>query len=185
MSLADDIDAIRFSPVRLTQGYDMDEVDRFLEEVRGAVSGPDAAARALELLPRVRSVRFTPVRVSEGYDMDDVDGFLDTVVLEGLEQTAAGGGGVPSCEYLVHVLSVPPFPRGRVGTVYAMADVDDLVSRATAALETADDEEERRRAALGVLEQARPRTLGGLAAGYRTGPVDERLSRVANLLRTS
>ncbi|GEM_PF-6433993 len=183
MPLADDIDAIRFSPVRLTQGYDMDEVDGFLAKVRDAASGPDAGDRAGAMLPRVRSVRFTPVRVTEGYDMDEVDRFLDTVVLEGLERIVADEGDAMSREYIEHVLTVPDFPRGRLGTVYAIADVDDLVARTTAALGTSDDPEVSHRAALAVLEQARPRTLGGLAEGYRTKPGDERLSHVAELLR--
>lgn len=66
----------RFTPVRLREGYDMGEVDRFLDRLEKAVeTGTDTA-------PAVAAARFTPVRLREGYDMRDVDDFLEEIVAE-------------------------------------------------------------------------------------------------------
>jgi DivIVA domain-containing protein len=81
----------RFTPVRLREGYDMGEVDQFLDRL---VAGLE---HAQPLAPLVESARFTPVRLREGYDMGEVDRFLDEVVAA---QQAAGSTGVP----------VPPAP---------------------------------------------------------------------------
>ncbi|MBE1876210.1 DivIVA domain-containing protein [Myceligenerans pegani] len=66
----------RFSGTRLREGYDVAEVDAFLDRLAGAVraEGEHRAARAAAL---VDDARFRVVRFREGYDIAEVDGFLD------------------------------------------------------------------------------------------------------------
>lgn len=79
-SLTDRITSVRFTAVR-RDAYDMDEVDRFLDELAAAV-------RAREPIGGLVSrARFTPARFRAGYDMAEVDVFLDDVV-----HAAAGTG---------------------------------------------------------------------------------------------
>ena len=82
MSLRDQITNVRFTPVRLREGYDMGEVDQFLDELAAA------SDRGEPLRPMVDRARFTPVRLREGYDMGDVDAFL--------EQMASAPAGAPT-----------------------------------------------------------------------------------------
>ncbi len=70
------IHGVRFTPVRLRQGYEMDGVDTLLDELADAV----AMGRAVG--PLVQAARFVPVRMREGYDMGEVDAFLAGVVAE-------------------------------------------------------------------------------------------------------
>lgn len=44
--LADDVRAVRFSPVRLREGYDMREVDLFLDDVEAELRRHEAARAA-------------------------------------------------------------------------------------------------------------------------------------------
>ena len=72
---------VRFTLVRLRPGYDMGEVDDFLDRVAAtARSGGDV--RGL-----LAGARFGSTRWREGYAVDDVDGFLDRL------RAALGGHG--------------------------------------------------------------------------------------------
>lgn len=62
-----------FHPVRGTAGYDMKQVDDFLEGLVVAVR----QGRSVDALIDV--VRFMPTRFREGYDMAEVDGFLEEI----------------------------------------------------------------------------------------------------------
>lgn len=55
------------------EGYDIDEVDTFLDHVEARLTGRPDVALADEIL----AVRFTPVRIRTGYDVGDVDAVLD------------------------------------------------------------------------------------------------------------
>lgn len=72
MVSVDDIRNKTFQTVRFREGYDVDEVDDFLDEVidRMKAGNPMTAA---ELAART----FQTVRFKEGYDVAEVDGFLD------------------------------------------------------------------------------------------------------------
>jgi len=79
--LAKDVAQKRFRPTTWREGYDTDEVDAFLDEVRATLtaagegrSGPRVTAEA------VVATRFTPTRFRGGYDQDEVDDFLDEIV---------------------------------------------------------------------------------------------------------
>src|SRR5512141_2684286 len=85
----EDVSNKLFTPVRLREGYDMGEVDQFLDEA-GAAIGASAEARVEKRAGRpfemplfgsetVQNKQFTPVRLREGYDMGEVDQFLDEI----------------------------------------------------------------------------------------------------------
>jgi DivIVA domain-containing protein len=64
-----------FTPVRLREGYDVVEVDAFVDRLMATVNGlpVDKPVTARE----IRRVQFAPVRVREGYDVVEVDEFLE------------------------------------------------------------------------------------------------------------
>ncbi|MEI8411010.1 MULTISPECIES: DivIVA domain-containing protein [unclassified Kribbella] len=64
-----------FSMVRLQDGYDVEEVDIFVDRVMATVNGQpvDGPVTARE----IQNVQFTPVRFREGYDVLEVDQFLE------------------------------------------------------------------------------------------------------------
>ncbi|WP_405060439.1 DivIVA domain-containing protein [Kribbella sp. NBC_01505] len=65
-----------FTRVRWREGYDMAEVDAFLERLLATVEG-----RYVEqpvTADEIREVSFTPVRLTHGYSVDEVDVFLDS-----------------------------------------------------------------------------------------------------------
>ena len=74
MLSADDFDQIEFGPPsRRQQGYDTNDVDRFLVVLRAAIAaGPDAALRPAD----VRRVRFATTAWGTGYNQLEVDDFL-------------------------------------------------------------------------------------------------------------
>jgi DivIVA domain-containing protein len=74
----------RFSTTRLRPGYDMEEVDAFLDEIRDTFLG----IREPLLAPdEIRAKQFSTTRLRPGYDMEEVDAFLDEAEL----RLAAGG----------------------------------------------------------------------------------------------
>ena len=67
-----------FTVVRWREGYQIDEVDAFLDDIeprvaRGAASG---------LVDEILHVTFGPVRIKRGYDMDEVDHYLDALAVQ-------------------------------------------------------------------------------------------------------
>ena len=65
------VERVRFTPVRLREGYDMADVDSLLDRV------VEAAERGEQVAPLIDGAHFTPVRMREGYDMAEVDQFLE------------------------------------------------------------------------------------------------------------
>ena len=85
----------RFRPVRFGEGYDMQEVDDFIDRIEHALHTGDGSVTADQILQQ----RFTRTRFSEGYAMDDVDRYLDRVPLPQLQAGSAGpalSGPAPS-----------------------------------------------------------------------------------------
>lgn len=69
--LAQLVEDATFGVVRFAAGYEISEVDRFLDEVVStALSGADVRNLLVE-------VTFTPTRWRSGYAMEQVDDFLD------------------------------------------------------------------------------------------------------------
>lgn len=72
---------VRFKTVRLTEGYDEDEVDAFLDRVLLALVEPADGPQRLSA-DEVRNSLFSTTRLREGYDMVEVDSFLDRIEAE-------------------------------------------------------------------------------------------------------
>jgi DivIVA domain-containing protein len=67
-----------FSTTRLRPGYDMEEVDAFLDAIRDTFLG----IREPSLTPHeIRTKRFPTTRLRPGYDEEEVDAFLDAAEL--------------------------------------------------------------------------------------------------------
>jgi DivIVA domain-containing protein len=88
---AQEVRDIRFATVRLTEGYDEDEVDAFLDRVLLALVEPADGPQRLTA-EEVHEVLFTTTRLREGYDMAQVDEFLDLVAAELDRRKGLGSG---------------------------------------------------------------------------------------------
>jgi DivIVA domain-containing protein len=122
-----DVDRVRFSPVRLREGYDMGEVDQHLDLVKQTLDALDAAVAGQAPVPGVLpSPRFTPVRLREGYDMGEVDAFLDEVAVEEARLRSRAGRGIPVAEAPQTDPVVDPTAPAEVVDVSAPAEVVDV-----------------------------------------------------------
>ncbi|ATG55378.1 cell division protein DivIVA [Brachybacterium ginsengisoli] len=76
---------VRFTPVRFAAGYEMAEVDDFLDRCEKALASGDGSVTAETVL----GARFRQTRFSEAYDTDEVDQFLDDVLAPQFRDAAA------------------------------------------------------------------------------------------------
>jgi DivIVA domain-containing protein len=67
------IQSMQFAGTRLRAGYDVRDVDAFLERVVAGLRGEASPVSARD----VRECAFRTVRIGPGYDEREVDGFLD------------------------------------------------------------------------------------------------------------
>jgi DivIVA domain-containing protein len=72
--LIERIKNVKFHTVRLTPGYDEEEVDNFLDELVAILSHGGQLYRS-----RLSNARFSTTRIRPGYAVPDVDAFLDEV----------------------------------------------------------------------------------------------------------
>src|SRR5690242_16408322 len=88
--LATELTSARCGSTQFRQGYDMADVDRFVDEVVAALHSREPAEG---LAARVRAVRFSTTSWQRGYDMADVDDLLESVAasLEAGGAPEAGG----------------------------------------------------------------------------------------------
>ncbi|MEO2098882.1 DivIVA domain-containing protein [Brachybacterium paraconglomeratum] len=82
---------VRFTVTRFAEGYDMREVDEFLDRCDRALRARDGSVRAQDVL----QMRFSSVRFGQGYAMDEVDQFLDEVLAPRIEAAARDEEGRP------------------------------------------------------------------------------------------
>ncbi len=76
--LADWVQVTKFSTTRLRPGYDVEEVDAFLNAIRDTFLG----MREPSLTPdEIRTKQFSTTRLRPGYDEEEVDAFLDEAEL--------------------------------------------------------------------------------------------------------
>ena len=68
--LVEAITQVRFTPVRMHDGYDMSEVDDLLDRVVAALG------RGEPVTPLLDMARIAHVRLREGYDSGEVNAFL-------------------------------------------------------------------------------------------------------------
>ena len=78
MLSAADLDRVAFTQVRWRGGYDIDEVDSFLQRVRLVIAAGPSAAPTLRAVDVVNQ-RFQPTKFRPGYSQDEVDRLLDRV----------------------------------------------------------------------------------------------------------
>ncbi|MFB6724561.1 DivIVA domain-containing protein [Kribbella sp. NPDC056345] len=122
-----------FTRVRWREGYDIDEVNAFVERLAATVEGRyvDAPVTAAD----IRNASFTPVRFREGYSVDEVDAFLD--------QAAQGMAAAPpavarpvdqaaQAPAQRQFLEPPRFTPVKLREGYDMEEVDDFVDRVLA-----------------------------------------------------
>jgi len=72
--LAEWIPTPKFSTTRLRPGYDIDEVDAFIDDIRGSCLGVRDPSLTAE---EIRGKQFSTTRLRPGYDEEEVDAFLD------------------------------------------------------------------------------------------------------------
>ena len=80
----------RFRSVRFGEGYDVQEVDDWIDRVQRALRTGDGSVTAEQVLQK----RFTRTRFAEGYATDDVDEYLDSVAVPALR--AGSGAHAPA-----------------------------------------------------------------------------------------
>jgi DivIVA domain-containing protein len=81
------VGARKFSTTRLQPGYDMEEVDTFLDAIRDTFLG----IREPSLTPNeIRDKQFSTTRLRPGYVVEEVDAFLDAAELRLAAQAGAG-----------------------------------------------------------------------------------------------
>ncbi|RNL79557.1 DivIVA domain-containing protein [Nocardioides marmorisolisilvae] len=117
------IDRMRFTPVRLREGYDMGEVDDLLDRL------VQAAREGHAFAPIVAGAKFTPVRMREGYDMGEVDAFL--AKMAGLtpvagESAAREAAASPTARELVARIRDSKFRTSTFREGYPITEVDEL-----------------------------------------------------------
>ncbi len=122
-----DVDKVRFSPVRLREGYDMGEVDAHLDLVKGTLDALDRAVSAGGPMPgALPTPRFTPVRLREGYDIGEVDAFLADVATEDARLRGLAGRGITPAASPQTDPVVDPSAPSEVVDVSAPAEVVDV-----------------------------------------------------------
>jgi DivIVA domain-containing protein len=77
-----------FSTTRLRPGYDIEEVDAFLEAIRQTFLGMREPTLTVD---DIRNKKFSTTRLRPGYDEEEVDAFLDSVELRLAALTRPGG----------------------------------------------------------------------------------------------
>ncbi len=81
-----------FSTTRLRPGYDIEEVDAFLEAIRQTFLGIKEPSLTTD---EIRNKKFSTTRLRPGYDEEEVDAFLDAVELRLAALTRPEGHGEP------------------------------------------------------------------------------------------
>ncbi|MFL6109298.1 MAG: DivIVA domain-containing protein [Marmoricola sp.] len=118
------IERIRFTPVRLREGYDMGDVDAFLDRLAQAARDGQAFA------PIVEQARFERVRLREGYDIGEVDDFvarMSAVVPVAGEREAREAAASPRVKALVDLIRGARFETTMMRPGYPVAEVDQLL----------------------------------------------------------
>lgn len=168
----------RFLVVRLREGYDIGEVDAFVERIRNGAGSLTA--------DEVNAVQFTTVRLRAGYDMQAVDEYLDAVAAQvrpaapstAPESTTTDWREAVNARY--ELLKVAERPAGdrfrtvRLGEGYDLGEVDTFVDHVRATLATSLTAAEVRAAEF---------TTVRLREGYDMQTVDEWLAAVAAATR--
>jgi DivIVA domain-containing protein len=101
MITAEDVLATTFTTTKFRGGYDIEEVDDFLDRIAGTLAtleGTKAATTPLLSAKDVLAQQFATVKLREGYTVKDVDDFLDRIAaqLNEYAQKAVATGALPA-----------------------------------------------------------------------------------------
>ena len=163
-----ELESTRFSPVRLREGYDLGEVDAFLDRLG------QAARDGQPFAPLVAAAAFTTVRLREGYDIGEVDALLArmaSVVPVPDERAALEAAASPAAQAVVARIRSARFEPTLLREGYRTSEVDEFFDQLIdAALE------ERQ---LLPLIDAASFTRGRFHRGYASADVDAFLRGLA------
>ena len=142
-----EVDKVRFTPVRLRAGYDMGDVDDYLDRVKAHLAALDAAVAGHGQAPGpLRPAAFGQVRLREGYDITEVEAFLAQVEAEDARLRSLARSGIapapspstdpvvdPSAPAAVIDVSAPlhPAPTARTASTTADPVIREVGSRST------------------------------------------------------
>jgi len=121
-----EIDRARFKPVRLREGYDMREVDGFLDVLTSA------AHAGRPFAPLVALTKFTVVRLREGYSIPEVDDFLARmapITPDPDERVAREAAAGPVVKALVARIRSGQFHPRYFKEGYAFGEVDEFLEQ--------------------------------------------------------
>lgn len=189
----------RFEVTRFREGYDMEEVDRLLDEVSSVVGQDDPEEISL-LSNMISNAKFQVTKFREGYDMVQVDDFLDALTeqakeiankglaTEGTHLNGTSNSPKPSKKpkpeskfSALNLILDIEFPVTRTDA-YAKRDIDNFVgflkqlSSGTNTYTVAE--------ALQIAEHLSPKSPGLFSSGYDRQHVDAFIARVVGLLKT-
>jgi DivIVA domain-containing protein len=134
-----DVDNVRFTPVRLRTGYDMGDVDAYLDQVKAHLEALDAAvAGTAQAPPALKPAAFTPVRLREGYDIGEVDAFLAQVDAEDARLRSLARSGLapatsPPTDPVLDPIA-PATPEPLIGDLVTQPLIREVGSRSTNAV---------------------------------------------------
>ncbi|MFD6093900.1 DivIVA domain-containing protein [Oerskovia sp. NPDC060338] len=86
-----------FTATKFREGYDVEQVDIYLDDVSATLKAYEAGGRpgpGLLTSVEARSVRFSPTKWREGYDVTEVDELIDAIVST-LQSYEAGPAPAP------------------------------------------------------------------------------------------
>lgn len=163
------IKRVRFTPVRIHEGYEMDDVDRFLDQLQAE------AGRGGDLAALVRSATFGRVRLREGYDIGEVDDFLREVSGITVESPATPAPPVApdSTAWAIRgLVERVRFTPVRLREGYDMAQVDQLLDKVVEAAERGEP--------IAAVIHGAHFTPVRMREGYDMGEVDDFLAQLTN-----
>lgn len=78
---ADELTSVEFGTTRISDGYDIEQVDEFVKQARRALLVPADGPQEMTAAD-VSDVRFRTSLMRESYNLDEVDAVLDRVEAE-------------------------------------------------------------------------------------------------------
>ena len=88
-----EIDKVKFALTKFRAGYDVADVDAFLDSLKSSLLQWEAGRSGAILAGEVVQQRFAVTKFRNGYDQDQVDNFLDqaTATLQAYEKGSKPG----------------------------------------------------------------------------------------------
>ncbi|MFF2620401.1 DivIVA domain-containing protein [Oerskovia jenensis] len=125
MLTADQVLNTKFSATKFREGYDVEQVDLYLDRVTATLTAYEAGGRpgtGLLTSAEARSVRFSATKWREGYDVTEVDDLIDGIVGT-LASYEAGPAPAPSSPHPTAAASDAVGPQDAPGAPEPAAGV--------------------------------------------------------------